>query len=55
MKDKSTIILFANDTALVIISEEECQLVEEFGRVCRRRNLRESKSKIMKCNIGGWW
>ncbi len=45
-------LLFADDTALVADSEERLrQLVEEFGRVCKRRKLRvcENKSKVMKC------
>jgi len=45
-------LLFAEDTALVADSEERLRhLVEEFGRVCKRRKLRlnESKSKVMKC------
>ena len=38
--------------AFVVDSKEKlCQLVEVFGRVCRRRNFRvnENKSKVMKC------
>ena len=35
-------LLFADDTALVLDSEEKlCQLVEEFGRMCSRRILSE--------------
>ena len=50
-------LLFADNTALVVDLEKKlCQLVEEFGRVCRR-NLRvnENKSKLMKCTrmVGG--
>lgn len=44
-------LLFADDTALVVDSEERLkQLVDEFERVCKRRKLRvnESKSKVMK-------
>ena len=44
-----------DDTTLVVNSEEKmCQLVEEFRRVCGRRNLRanENKSKLIKCIMG---
>ncbi len=44
--------MFTDDTALVADSEGRLrQLVEKFGRVCKRRKLRvnESKSKVMKC------
>ena len=34
-------LLFADNTALVADSEKKlCQLFEEFGLMCRRRNLR---------------
>ena len=51
-------LLFADDTVLVVDSEEKLQrLVAEFGRVCERRKLRVNvtKSKVMKCtrNEGG--
>ena len=37
-------LLFADDTALVADSEEKlCRLVNEFGRVCKRRNLRAAR------------
>ena len=39
------------------LEEKLCQLVEEFRRVCRRKNLRVNKNrnKIMKCTkrVGG--
>ena len=35
-------LLFADDTALVADSEKLWRLVNEFGRVCERRKLRES-------------
>ncbi len=44
--------LFFADTVLVADSEGKLrQLVEEFGKVNKRRTLRvnESKSKVMKC------
>ncbi len=44
-------LLFAGDMALVADSEGRLrQLVEEFGRVCKRRKLKvnESKSKVME-------
>ena len=44
-------LLFADDTVVVADSEEKlCQLVTEFGRVCRRRKLRVNvgKSKVMR-------
>merc|ERR1712121_55348 len=47
-------LLFADDTALVAESAEQLQcLVQEFGRVCKRRKLRVNvgKSKVMR--IGG--
>ena len=43
--------MFADDTVLLDDSEEKLEkLVQEFGRVCRRRKLsvNETKSKIMK-------
>ena len=46
-------LLFADDTALVAGSEEELnRLVQEFGRVCKRRKLKVnvSKSKVMRCS-----
>ena len=49
-------LLFADDTALVAHSEEKlCRLVSEFGRVCKRRNLRVNvgKSKVMRCSRYG--
>ena len=51
-------LLFADDTVVVADSEEKlCQLVTEFGRVCKRRKLRVNvgKSKVMRCtsNEGG--
>ena len=48
--------LFADDTALVAGSEEKlCRLVNEFGRVCERRNLRVNvvKNKVMRCSRYG--
>ena len=45
-------LLFADDTVVVADSEEKlCQLVTEFGRVCKRRKLRVNvgKSKVMRC------
>ncbi len=45
-------LLFADDMALVADSEGRLrQLVEEFGRMCKRRKLKVdgSKSKVMKC------
>ena len=45
-------LLFADDTVVVADSEEKlCQLVAEFGRVCKRRKLRVNvgKSKVMRC------
>ncbi len=45
-------LLFAGDTALVADSEGRSrQLVEEFGRVCKRRKLKVngSNSKVTKC------
>ena len=44
-------LLFADDTALVADSEKKlCRLVNEFGRVCKRRKLRVNvgKSKVMR-------
>ena len=44
-------LLFADDTALVVDSEEKlCRLVSEFFRVCKRRKLRVNvgKSKVMR-------
>ena len=50
-------VLFADDTTLVADAEEKlCQLVEEFGRVCKSKlRVNENKSKVMKyiCGIGG--
>ena len=40
-------LLFANDSAPVADSEENCRLVSEFGRVFKRRKLRV-KSKVMR-------
>ena len=45
-------LLFADDTVVVADSERKlCQLVTEFGRVCKRRKLRVNvgKSKVMRC------
>ncbi len=45
-------LLFVDDTALVADSEGRLRpLLEEFGRVCKRRKLKvsECKSKVMKC------
>ncbi len=45
-------LLFADDTALVADSEGRLRkLVEEFGRMCKRRKLKVngSKSKVMRC------
>ena len=45
-------LLFADDTVVVADSEKKlCQLVAEFGRVCKRRKLRVNvgKSKVMRC------
>ena len=45
-------LLFADDTVVVADSEEKlCQLVSEFGRVCKRRKLKVNvgKSKVMRC------
>ena len=45
-------LLFADDTVVVADSEKKlCQLVQEFGRVCKRRKLRVNvgKSKVMRC------
>ena len=44
--------MFADDTVVVADSEEKlCQLVTEFGRVCKRRKLHVNvgKSKVMRC------
>ena len=49
-------LLFADDTVVVADSEEKlCQVVNEFGRVCKRRKLRVnvSKSKVVY-KWGGW-
>ena len=46
-------LLFADDTALVAVTEEKLQrLVEEFGVVCERRKLKVNvgKSKVMVCS-----
>ena len=48
-------LLFANDIALVVNSEEKfCQLVKESGRVYRRKILRvyRNRSNVMKCTRG---
>lgn len=48
-------ILFADDRALVDNSEAKLhQLVNEFGRIYRRRKLRMNvrKSKVMRCRRG---
>ena len=45
-------LLFADDTVVMADSEEKlCQLVSEFGRVCKKRKLRVNvgKSKVMRC------
>ena len=49
-------LMFADDTVLLGDSEEKLErLVQEFGRVCRRRKLMvsETKSKIMKMGKNG--
>ena len=49
-------LLFADDTALVAVSEEKpSRLVNEFGRVCERRKLRVNvgKSKVTRCSRYG--
>ena len=49
-------LLFADDTALVVDSEEKlCRLVREFGRVCKERKLRVNvgESKVVKCSRHG--
>ena len=49
-------LMFADDTVLLSDSEEKLErLVQEFGRVCRRRRLsvNETKSKIMKIGKNG--
>ena len=46
-------LLFADDTALVAVSEQKlCRLVTECGRVCERRKLRVNvgKRKVMRCS-----
>ena len=48
-------IPFVDDMALVADSEEKlCQLMEEFGQVCRRRDLKvnDIMNKVMKCTRG---
>jgi hypothetical protein len=52
-------VLFDNDSALVARIETELRmLVQEFGRVCKRRKLcfNVGKSKVMRCarnvNVG---
>ena len=53
-------LLFVDDTVLLADSEKKlCQLVEEFGRMCRRNfKVNDYKSKVMKCTTGlvvkGW-
>ena len=45
-------LLFADDTVVVADSEIKlCQLVAEFGRVCKKRKLQVNvgKSKVMRC------
>ena len=49
-------ILFADDTALVAVTEERLQmLVEAFNTVCKRRGLKVNvgKSKVMMCDRDG--
>ena len=49
-------LLFADDTALVAVSEDKlCRLVSEFARVCERTKLRVNvgKSKVMRCSRCG--
>ena len=49
-------LLFADDTALVVDSEEKlCRLVSEFDRVCERRKLRlnADMSKVMRSSMYG--
>ena len=36
-------LLFADDTALVAVTEKLGRLVSEFGRVCERRKLSECR------------
>ena len=46
---------FVDDAAIEMDLEEKLyQLMEEFGRVFRRRNLRanENKSRVIKCTEG---
>ena len=46
-------LLFADDTALVAVSEEKlCRRVSEFSRVCNSRELgvNVDKSKVMRCS-----
>ena len=49
-------LLFADNMALLADSEEKlCQFVEEFGQVCRSRNLRvnnNNKCKVMNVPWG---
>ena len=48
--------MFAEDTVLLGDSEEKLErLIQEFGRLCRRRKLpvNETKSKIMKIGKNG--
>ena len=41
-------LLYADDTALVADSEEKLyRLVSEFGRVCKRRKLRENAGRAV--------
>ena len=49
-------LIFADDTLLVADSKKKLErLVEEFGRICRRRKLKVkvAKSKIMRSAIYG--
>ena len=51
-------LLFACDRALVADSKKKlCKLVSEFGRVCKRRNMRvnASTSKVKRCSRYGNW
>ena len=45
-------LVFVDDTALMADPEEKfCQLVQEFGRVCRRRNLRVKENGVVWCGV----